>query len=719
MAELQLPSPERAFGRTSEAQLDSFGGAGEQYTVEELLGEGSYGSVYRCVRVRDGQCFAVKVIDPRRIAFATDAEERTKEVELMAAKEVETLRKVAGHAGIVSLEAALCSAATRQIFIVTEFLAGGHLFSHLVCRAEPLPELEASHVVAQLADALAFCHAKGIVHRDVKLENVLVSSVDVQLVEKADAWRTQELFTVKVCDFGLAKALTAHAAQTPVGTPNYSAPEVLPGANFYDAYKADAYSFGVLIFVMLCLGFPSKEGECSYQEHSRWSGLSKQARSLLDGLLTRDPQRRLSVAEAKKHPWVKLISPTSGKQSSPREDATCRYRRPRSESKANAFQEVSAASLQPSQSPKALPHMQDPASAGILSLNRSIVELQHERGMACWALAAVGDLKIVEGISCWDQLRKNIQLTDKRLAEAKQMLAELFQSDHGTNNAWGKSAKLHPVIAVDAVDDDLREARDLVLRQESQSMPGHLSSYDSFFAAYNRACGLLIDVVARSMKRLRADNPEIRKAVQRFCLCSAAAEQLARERGFALLARHCAPHAAKQQTCKSSEDDAWPGQLLPRENLRRLAEILGARKVLLGTASSGARQTGDVVASSTGLLGALIGDEGEPPLLSAADIARLEFIEERMLDPMSGPRPPAEEWWGVLTQLVKQIHSRIAIALVEGMRRPACGVDLGNHFKQVAEPSQQQQQQQQQLAALPTSCRAGVRRLLEAMLEQL
>lgn len=244
-------------------------------------------------------------------------------------------------------------------------------------------------------------------------------------------------------------------------------------------------------------------------------------------------------------------------------------------------------------------------------------------------------------------------------------------------------------------------------------MPGHLSSYDSFFSAYNRACGLLIDVVARSMERLRGDSPEIKKAAQRFCLCSAAAEQLARERGLALLARHCAPPAAKQQNCPASEGDEWPGHVLPRENLRRLAEILGARKVLLGTASSGARQMGDVVASSTGLLGALMGDEGEPPLLSAADIARLEYIEERMLDPMSGPRPPAEEWWGVLTQLVKQIHSRIAIGLVEGMRRPACAIDPGKHLKQAAEPSAWQ------LSPLPSSCRAGVRRLLEALLERL
>ncbi|CAE8608022.1 unnamed protein product [Polarella glacialis] len=616
--------PNEVFRRSVSAGAapDSFGGAGEQYSVEELLGEGSYGSVYRCLRERDSAVFAVKIIDPHRIAFGSDSEERTKEVEAMSAKEVQALRKLAGHPGIISLEAAFSSSATRQIFIVTEFIQGGHLFSHMCCRAEPLREPEAAHIVAQLSDALAFCHSAGVVHRDLKLENVLVSSVDVELVEERNnaapneiTWRTQELFTVKICDFGLARAFKGHEARTPVGTPNYSAPEVVSDAkNSYDAYKADAFSLGVMIFVMLCLGFPPEVvGEASNHQHKCWKDLSTNAKSLLDGLLERNPAKRLSVADVRTHHWV-----PAKKVEGPRcvdQDKVVRYQHSKSKAKAltQFFSLMSQGPLQPTV------RAQGPLLPVLLTLNRVIVTMQHERGMACWTLAGAPAME--DGISSWDQLRRHIQLTDGRMSEARELLR-----DHMKNQALPAMDDLETVIS------DLACARALTKRQCSSGTidsEDGLTSFDEVFLGYNHACGALVDIVARAVEAVRFGSSEGFHAAQRFRLLSVAAEQLCRERALALSAGmfNLVLKPVWQRSVTDGAGrvgrDSMIGAQMPLELMRRLAEILGARKVLLGTVTrDGSSCGGDVAGTSGGLLGALT---GEAPVLSAADIITLEF----------------------------------------------------------------------------------------------
>lgn len=633
----------------------------------------------------------MKIIDPRRIAFPSDSDGRIKEVEAMAAQEVETLRKLSEHPGIVSLEAAFFSSSTRQVFIVTEFVSGGHLFSHLVCRAEPLPEQEASHIVAQLSDALAFCHSRGVVHRDVKLENVLVLNVDLHLVEERNgqdsqaAWRTQEVFTVKLCDFGLAKALTAHAARTPVGTPNYAAPEVVPTASFYDAYKADAFSLGVLIFVTLCLGFPYKEGGAgSHREHKRWPQLSGNAKDLLDGLLAHDPGKRLSLPDVLKHPWVAKLKV----HGSPLESEQCEQGRHEQGLHVESTSYPLDISPLPSLSPKC--RVPDPALAGVLALNRAVVELQHERGMACYAITQTQGLG---GLSCWEQLRRHIRATDRRISEASALLAG--------SRTWSlRIGGAGNSLAI----PDLERARQLALDSEKATSVS-LVAFDEVFLAYNQAYGALNEVVARSIEAVSRGH----RTVRRFRLFSAAAELIARERGFGLSVWMCNDSNPNDyQGCQTS------AVRLPART-QRLAEILGARKVLLGTMLVDSAMCGQMGATSTGLLGSLVGEEGEPPLLSAKDIAALECIEEKVLDPSLGPAP-LPEWWTALTQLVKQIHGRIAIDLVEGLRSadlnplleaPCCREVGGSSVGKGVE------------ALFDCGCRLGLKRLLQGVVDRL
>ncbi|CAK0811562.1 unnamed protein product, partial [Prorocentrum cordatum] len=415
----------------------SFDADGETYCLQEVLGEGSYGSVYRCLRVRGAAVFAAKIIDTMRIGFV-GGPEGVRAAERMASREVDALRKVSSHPGIISLQGAFFSDSTRQVFIVTAFVPGGHLFSHVVQRTVPLKEAEASHIVAQLADAVSFCHALGVVHRDLKLENVLVSTIDVRLVERQDSsgvsgWQAEELFSVIICDFGFAKSLERFTTRTPIGTMSYTAPEIpierdearssaqTTSRCDYDAFKADAFSMGVLMFVMLCLGFPSKDvGESSHRSHSLWPALSSDAQFLIDGLLNADPRQRLGVLELYNHPWVVLAQAHDHGES---------FQRSVSKQMVLDKAEPELGPTRRALAPKRNTGdpTQDPALPGILGLCRALVHVQQERGMACWALAGTASLG---GISVWDQLQWHVQLTEKRISEAKALMDERARS-HG------------------------------------------------------------------------------------------------------------------------------------------------------------------------------------------------------------------------------------------------------------------------------------------------
>jgi serine/threonine protein kinase len=716
----------------------SFGGAGEQYELEEVLGEGSYGSVYRCCRSRDSAVFAVKVIDPLRLGFVGGSR-AVSSAEAMAVREVDALRRLASHPGIISLEAGFFSEATRQIFIVTDFCPGSHVFAHVVQRYRPLQESEAAHIVAQVADALCFCHSLGVVHRDLKLENVLVANVNVSLVEVNDgdglSWRTQELFSVKICDFGFAKCLQGYTTRTPVGTHTYAAPEVKGedeegvkktgteidyDAYHYDAFKADAYSVGVMIFVMLCLGFPVKGGgEGSHRNHKLWPTLSEEAKHLIDGLLEFDPLKRMGVIEVFNHFWVSPNAPDSPK---------ARERRKKICEEAEGDDSHWESSRR---SPTPRWRMaEDPILPGILALHRALVHIQQERGMALWALAGAPGL---DGISCWDQFKWHVQLTEKRIHLAKGMLEKSVVPD-GRAHLESKLVTLassltkarqmsHGVSGA----GDAHEVPPTMVRQFTFDS-------DAIFLAYNQAGKALIAIVTHSLENAHPGSSEGRRAARRYMLFSAAAEQLARERAFMCGHTHeklgVARHVDSDGSPRNAPSGVQNGGRLPREKLQKLSEIIGSRKILLGTAAGDTDvHSNYTVATSTGLLGGLVGD-AEPALLSPADIAELESLEARVLAPDPAQFLPTEEWYRTLTRLLNEIHSRIAITLVDDLRvpdlslnsrqLPPCSTKEAEQTTKAPEKGVSQSEKQAQDPKVRyCGCRAGLKQCLQSIVDSL
>ena len=115
-----------------------------------------------------------------------------------------------------------------------ELLSGGELFDRIV-EKENYSEKEAADTIRPIVDALRYCHNMGIIHRDLKPENLLYANED-------------EMSSIKITDFGLARFVEGEMATTACGTPNYVAPEIIAGNGY--SKEVDYWSIGVIIYIM-------------------------------------------------------------------------------------------------------------------------------------------------------------------------------------------------------------------------------------------------------------------------------------------------------------------------------------------------------------------------------------------------------------------------------------------------------------------------------------
>jgi len=176
---------------------------------------------------------------------------------------------------------------------------GGELLDNMLCK-KFFSEKGAANIMRQLLSAVAYCHSKKVVHRDLKLENLLFSSHD------KDA-------ALKIIDFGAAQVLNSDIKLSArIGTPLYIAPEVLSGEY---TKSCDIWSCGVILYILLS-GLPPFSASCEAELYKkikraqykltgpRWKVLSKEAKDLVHRMMKRDPERRYSALEALNHPWI-------------------------------------------------------------------------------------------------------------------------------------------------------------------------------------------------------------------------------------------------------------------------------------------------------------------------------------------------------------------------------------------------------------------------------
>uniref|UniRef100_A0A8C7KBT9 calcium/calmodulin-dependent protein kinase n=1 Tax=Oncorhynchus kisutch TaxID=8019 RepID=A0A8C7KBT9_ONCKI len=186
-------------------------------------------------------------------------------------------------------------------YLLFDLVTGGELFEDIVAR-EYYSEADASHCIQQIVESVHHCHVNGIVHRDLKPENLLLAS---KLKGAA----------VKLADFGLAIEVQGdqQAWFGFAGTPGYLSPEVLRK----DPYgkPVDMWACGVILYILL-VGYPPFWDEDQHRLYQQikagaydfpspeWDTVTPDAKDLINKMLTINPGKRITTAEALKHPWI-------------------------------------------------------------------------------------------------------------------------------------------------------------------------------------------------------------------------------------------------------------------------------------------------------------------------------------------------------------------------------------------------------------------------------
>jgi len=272
------------------------------------LGRGVSGQVFVAGKPGCASGFAVKAVDLRRIRLSPNAEREQKKLR----REVEILKMLPPHENIIQLMDAFEEG--DWFLLVLELVGGGDLYTVLTAREPPrLLEREASYVTQQLVDGLAFLHGQRIIHRDLKLENVLVASEKRQ--------RPLVLYRVKITDFGLSKAVGygLSEAMSTVGTQPYTAPEVLREGS-YD-FTSDLWCLGVLLYVLLAGHFPFDKmvsSQLQLDEIASRLKVSKNAKSIVHGLLRLEPGKRVSLETVQGHEWLKVAAELAASERRPK-----------------------------------------------------------------------------------------------------------------------------------------------------------------------------------------------------------------------------------------------------------------------------------------------------------------------------------------------------------------------------------------------------------------
>ncbi|NXN58797.1 STK36 kinase, partial [Rynchops niger] len=253
----------------------------EKYHVLEMIGEGSFGRVYKGRRKHSARVVALKFI-PKVGRSEKELKNLQREIEIMRGLH---------HPNIIQM---LDSFETdKEVVVVTDY-AEGELFQILEDDGS-LPEDQVQTIAAQLVSALYYLHSHRILHRDMKPQNILLGKDGV----------------VKLCDFGFARAMSIHTmVLTSIkGTPLYMSPELVEERP-YD-HTADLWSVGCILYELF-VGTPPFYTSSIFQLVSlivkdpvKWpKAISPVFKSFLQGLLMKDPCQRLSWPELLSHPFI-------------------------------------------------------------------------------------------------------------------------------------------------------------------------------------------------------------------------------------------------------------------------------------------------------------------------------------------------------------------------------------------------------------------------------
>eukprot|EP00002_Diphylleia_rotans_P028335 TRINITY_DN571_c0_g2_i2.p1 TRINITY_DN571_c0_g2~~TRINITY_DN571_c0_g2_i2.p1 ORF type:complete len:366 (-),score=68.82 TRINITY_DN571_c0_g2_i2:259-1356(-) len=273
-------------GRTPDAPAEANKIIGN-YKLGKTIGEGSYGKVRMASHLQTGVEYAVKSYDRRKMGH-----DDLKRVQ----SEINVLKTLSQHQNVIRLVDHIESG--TMIYLVMELAQDGDLLDFTDER-DFIDENVARPIFMQIAEAIYYCHQHKILHRDLKLENVLLTGGDK---------------IAKVSDFGLSCIERSDDSHVICGTPVYRAPEMIQNRSY--SFPVDVWALGVILYSMLHGQFPfydeninilnHKINTASYAKPTRGS---PQAHDLIRRMLTVDPAARISIRDVLRHPWLHMKDP--------------------------------------------------------------------------------------------------------------------------------------------------------------------------------------------------------------------------------------------------------------------------------------------------------------------------------------------------------------------------------------------------------------------------
>ena len=267
----------------------------ERFERNEIVAKGRFGEVEKGEDIKYGKTVCIHIIDKNRLTSGD---------KYLLSNQI-SIQKFCQHPNISKLITYIKE--ERFTYIITDYISGSTLYNYLQNKNFIFEEQKVCELIQELLFAIYYLHSYGIIHRDIKPQNIMTTT-------------NKEDTHLKIIDFGVSKIISRNEyMKEPYGSISYIAPEILK-ENPYNE-KVDEWSIGILTYLLLCETVPfdddHSEREIARQtmyepvrfDNPIWKNRSNECKEFILKLLEKKPEKRMNCKEALMHDWIKIYYP--------------------------------------------------------------------------------------------------------------------------------------------------------------------------------------------------------------------------------------------------------------------------------------------------------------------------------------------------------------------------------------------------------------------------